>query len=125
MQPSGLWHVSLAQKDLVKQAGLKEEDFEFMFTHFLYKDRKVIISHIYDKHLVVSMEGKEDDDLKRLMDGFSKVVEYKPFCKYNLMTGKGSKAPILPTYEWDKVDPTKRFKELSQKKDISDLVRFK
>jgi hypothetical protein len=125
IQPSGLWHVSLAQKDLIEQAGLKEEDFEHMFTHFLYKDRKVIISHIYNQHLVVSMEGKEDDDLKRLMDAFSTVVAYKPFCKYNILPEKGSKAPILPTYEWDKVDSNGRFKELSQKKNISDLVRFK
>ncbi|MCX6774503.1 MAG: hypothetical protein NTY99_00215 [DPANN group archaeon] len=122
IQPSGLWHVSLAQKDLIEQAGLKEEDFEFMFTHFLYKDRKVIISHIYNQHLVVSMEGKEDDDLKRLMDAFSVVVAYKPFCKYNL--NMGGKAPILPTYEWDKADPKGRFDELSKKPNIADLVKI-
>ena len=125
IQPSGLWHISLAQKDLVEQAGLKEEDFEHMFAYFLYKDRKVIISHEYEKHLVVSMEGKEDADLNQLMGAFSKVVGYKPFCKYNLMPEKESKAPILQTYEWDKVDSNGRFKELSQKKNISDLVRFK
>ena len=124
IQGNGLWHVTLVQKDLVEQAGLNEKDFEYEFTHFKYKGRPVIISHTHNQHLVVSMEGQEDADLKRVIDAFSTVVEYKPFCKYNLLPEKGSKAPILPTYEWDKIDPEGRQKELTQNNNIADLVRF-
>lgn len=121
---SGLWHIVLAEKDLIEQADLNPDDFEQHFGFFKYKNRSVIISHANGQHLVVSMEGKEDADLNLLMESFSKVVEYKPFCKYNLLPSEGSKAPILPTYEWDKVDPNGRFDELSHKLNIADLVRF-
>ena len=121
---NGLWHVTLAEKDLVEQAGLNPDDFEQDFGFFRYKNRRVIISHPYGQHLVVSMEGRENADLNTLMESFSKVVEYKPFCKYNLLPQKRSKAPILPTYEWDKVDPNGRYDELSKKTNLADLVRI-
>jgi hypothetical protein len=124
IQSNGLWHVTLVENDLVGQAGLNPEDFEQDFGFFRYKSRRVIISHIHGAHLVVSMEGKEDSDLIQLMDSFSTVVEYKPFCKYKIMPGEESKAPILPTYEWDKIDPDSRFEELSKKPNYSDLVRI-
>jgi hypothetical protein len=120
---NGLWHVVLAEEDLVKQAGLNPADFEQDFGFFKYKNRPVVISHTYGQHLVVSMEGKEDADFNQLIESFSKVVEYKPFCKYNLRL-QGSKIPSLPTYEWDKVNPTERFEELSRKSNIEDLVRI-
>ena len=122
LQKNGLWHILLVENDLVNQAGLDQNDFEQDFGFFKYKGRAVIISHTYREHLVVSIEGKEDEDLKKLMDSFSKVVEYKPFCKYNLHSQARSKAQILPTYEWDKVNPKGRLDELSKKEDISDLV---
>lgn len=126
---NGLWHIVLARDDLIKQAGLNEKDLETDLMCLRYKGRTVIISHEYRKELVVSMEGKEDEDLRTLIGGFSKVVGYKPSCKYNLRTQLSGKNPgslpfYLPTYEWDKVDPKKRFNELKQKKSISDLVRI-
>ena len=124
IQRSGLYHVTLAEKDLVEQAGLNPDDFEQDFGFFRYKNRRVIISHIYDQHLVVSMEGKEDTDLNQLMESFSKVVEYKPFCRYNILPEEGSRVPILPTYEWDKVNPNGRYDKLSNKPNIADLVRI-
>ena len=124
IQSNGLYHVTLAEKDLVEQTGLNPDDFEQDFGFFRYKDRRVIISHTYGQHLVVSMEGKENADLNQLMESFSKVVEYKPFCKYNILPEEGSKAPILPTYEWDKVDPNGRYDELSNKPNLADLVRI-
>ena len=84
IQRNGLWHITLAERDLVEQAGLNQEDFEQDFGFFRYKDRPVIMSHIFDQHLVVSMEGKEDEDMEALMEGFSNVVGYQPFCKYIL-----------------------------------------
>ena len=87
IQDSGLWHVTLAEEDLIRQAGLKKEDF------------------------------------KALMAGLSKVIGYKPFCKYALGVQKGKKSASLPTYEWDKKDKNGRFKELKEKSNIADLVR--
>lgn len=124
IQSNGLYHIILAEKDLVEQAGLNPEDFEQDFGFFRYKDRRVIISHTYDQHLVVSMEGREDSDLSQLMESFSKVVEYKPFCKYKILPEKGSKVPILPTYEWDKIDSDGRYNELSNKPNIANLARI-
>lgn len=117
------WALVWAQNDLVKQGGLNEKDFEYVITHFKYKGRRVIISHIYNQHLVVSVEGKEDADFTQLMGAFSKVVEYEPFCKYNLHF-KEKKVPILPTYEWEKFDVDGRLDELSKKSSIADLVRI-
>ena len=125
IQNNGLWHVTLAEDDLVEKAGLNREDFEQDFRFFRYKGRIVVISHTHNKHLVVSMEGSEDADLNKLMGAFSTVVEYQPFCKYLLLPEKGSKAPALPTYEWDKVDPEGRYKELSAKPTTSNLTRLK
>jgi len=124
IQASGLWHVTLAERDLVGQAGLNPDDFEQDFGSFRYKGRRVIMSHTYGQHLVVSMEGREDEDLNQLMRSFSKVVRYEPFCKYNLLPEEGSKAPVLLTYEWDKVDFEGRFDELSKKSSIASLVRI-
>ncbi len=124
IQGNGLWHVTLAGRDLIEQAGLNQEDFEQDFGFFKYKGRPVIISHIFNQHLVVSIEGKEDENMRTLMEGFSKVIGYQPFCKYTLMLSNRSKAPPLPTYEWDKVDPNSRYEELSKKETTSDLTRL-
>ena len=123
IQSNGLWHVSLVQRDLIEQAGLKEDDFDNFFTHFEYKGRTVIISHQYKQHLVVSMEGEEDNDFKELMDGFSKTVEYEPFCKYILRVESPNSVPLL-TYEWDKIDSDERYEELGKKSTTSDLKRL-
>ena len=124
IQRNGLWHVTLVEKDLIEQAGLNQDNFEQDFGFFKYKEKPVIISHTFNEHLVVSMEGEENEDMKTLMDGFSKVVGYNPFCKYILMPSDGSRALPLPTYEWDKVNPNSRYDELSSKKTTSNLVRL-
>ena len=124
IQNNGLWHITLAEEDLVTQAGLNLDDFEQDFGFFRYKKRPVIISHTFNQHLVVSMEGAEDSDMRNLMEGFSKVVGYQPFCKYMLNPSNGSKSPPLRTYEWDKVDPDSRYEELSKKETASDLTRL-
>jgi hypothetical protein len=54
--------------------------------------------------LLVSMQRYD----QQLVDAFSKVVEYKPFCKYVEPDSK------LITVEWDKKDPKGRFAELQQ-----------
>ncbi|MBR9691328.1 hypothetical protein GOV06_00935 [Candidatus Woesearchaeota archaeon] len=121
LQSSGLWHVVSASNDLIEQAGLDADDIEPDLGFFRYKKREVIISHIYDQHLVVSIQGKEDNDARTLMDAFSAIVEYKPFCKYTL---KLEDAPPLLTYEWDKQSPDERYKELTEKDNIENLVKI-
>jgi hypothetical protein len=122
LQNNGLWHITLVEEDLINQAGFKRQDFEQDFGFFRYKQRKVIISHIYGEHLVVSMEGKDDKDLKEFVGGLSKVVRYKPFCKYLLSV---KDCPELPTYEWDKIAPKARYEELGKQSNVSDLVKLK
>lgn len=124
IQKNGLWHVTLVERDLVEQAGLNQDDFEQDFGFFRYKDRPVVISHIFDQHLVVSVEGEEDDDMKVLMDGFSKVVGYRPFCKYIFSSSNNGKLLSLLTYEWDKADPDSRYQELSNKQTTLDLTKL-
>jgi len=123
IQRNGLWHLTLVYKDLIDQGGISEEDLEYRLTNLTYKKRKVVISNIYNEHLVVSLEGEDDEDTKNLMNAFSKVVEYQPFCKYNL--NLGGKNISLPTYEWDKIDSEGRFEELKKKKNIEGLVLLK
>lgn len=124
IQRNGLWHVALVERDLVEQAGLNSKDFEQDFGFFRYKGRPVIISHIFNEHLVVSMEGEEDEDMKTLIGGFSKVVGYQPFCKYTLMFKDESKVPQLLTHEWDRTNPDSRYRELSKKETNSGLTRL-
>ncbi len=121
IQSNGLWHITLVEKDLVNQAGLNPDAFKQDLGFFRYMGRPVAISHIFNNHLVVSMEGEDDGDLAKLVNGFSKVIEYKPFCKYVLNLEEGSSAPPLPTYEWDKINPKNRFEELKQKENVSSL----
>tara|TARA_Y100000310_G_C20289641_1_gene626590 strand:- start:65 stop:439 length:375 start_codon:yes stop_codon:yes gene_type:complete len=120
LQSNGLWHLSLARQDLIDQGGLKENDLEWMFNHITYKDRKIVISHIANQELVVSMEGKEDEDFTSLITGFSKVVGYDPFCKYTLNLESTSTL----TYEWDKIDPDSRYTELSTRENVTELSRL-
>ena len=116
IQQNGLWHLTLAYHNLIDQGGISEEDLGYELINLTYKKRKVVISHIYNEHLVVSLEGEDNEDTKNLMNAFSKVVEYQPFCKYNLKLG--IKNISLPTYEWDKIDSEGRFRELKEKKKL-------
>jgi len=124
IQRNGLWHITLAEKDLVEQAGLNQEDFEQDFGFFRYKGRAVVISHTFDEHLVVSMEGEDNGDMKSLMNGFSTVIGYQPFCKYIFTRIVEGGTSSMLTYEWDKVSPDGRYDELSSKQNISGLVRL-
>ncbi len=125
LQSRGLWHVTLIERDLIEQAGLNPADFRQEFGCFRYRDKPVIVSHIVGRELVVSREGWDDNDLAQLVNGFSKVVEYNPFCKYLLkLELPGKNIPGLTTYEWDKINPEARFKELSETPSVTNLVRI-
>lgn len=122
LSSGGRWNVALARTDLIEKAGLNENDLTWEVTHLKYKGRRMRISHIYGQHLVISMEGKEDDDFKKIIDSFTKVVEYFPFCRYDLDFG-AEVIPAFPTYEWDRVNSNSRFSELEVKANVSSLRR--
>lgn len=123
IQTNRLWHQSLIVKDLVEQAGFDEKDITWKLTYVEYKGRPIIVSHIFNEHMVVSIKGKDDEDFRSLREGLSKIVGYKPFCKYDLIIGNDITIS-LPTYEWDKIDPESRYQELSIKENISGLVKI-
>lgn len=54
------------------------------------------------------------------MGGFFRVVDYKPFCKYTLNVD----GYVLPTYEWDKINPEARFKELQTEDNVRGLTKL-
>jgi hypothetical protein len=72
------------------------------------------ITWAHNTYLLVTMSQNE----KELIEAFSKVVEYKPFCQYL----EDSKETLV-TFEWDKIDPTGRFEEL-QKKPVRELQKL-
>lgn len=78
-----------------------------------YQGNRFFITWIKDAFLLLTMQ-KHSEELVR---GFTKVVEYDPFCKYSEENG-------LVTVEWDKVDPEKRYRELENqgKKELTRIV---
>jgi hypothetical protein len=76
---------------------------------FYYQEKPFTVTWSKDRFLLVSME-KDDNDLRRLVRAFSIVVGYEPFCTYK----EPYENPPLWTYEWDKVEPEKRFEEIKK-----------
>lgn len=68
------------------------------------------ITWVYNKFLLLSSA----EHSQPLVDAFSKVVGYQPFCRY-FRDG-------VVTIEWDKVDPLSRLQELQQITEIHDLT---
>ncbi len=123
LKPNGFWYPELVQRDLIKQAGLDERDFQQVSGFFKYKGRRVVLEHIFDEKLVVSMEGEDDETMKSLIHGFSEIVQYAPFCKYLLNSPFDSQEPVW-TYEWNRANPDSRYEELSSNKLVSSLNKI-
>jgi len=66
--------------------------------------------------LMITMR-QDNATLTRLVDAFSKIVEYKPFCKYTDFGG-------MKTYEWAKEDAKERYIEISEDISKRNLVRL-
>ena len=64
--------------------------------------------------LIVSLYGQEEE---KIIPFFSKLMGYKPFCKYLYKTNDKASA----TYEWDKKDPLSRQKELEEDVNVYEL----
>lgn len=77
---------------------------------------RFMLTWVPDHLMMISLLRDEPE----LIEAFSTVVEYRPFCKYRHKTTEQ-----LTTYEWDKEDPEGRFEKLQQDPDIMDLQLLK
>lgn len=112
------WHWYSVLDDLVRQGGLVKEEVQWSFSDpgiFLYKRKPLIMTWAKDQYLLVTME-RDDEDFARVVNAFTRVVEYGPFCKYVDPENN------MPTYEWDKINPEERFRALQKEK--RDLVKI-
>ena len=73
-----------------------------------------VITWAYNIYLLLTMSQNEP----QLIEAFSKVLEYKPFCQYL----EDSEITLI-TFEWEKVDPIGRFEEL-QKNQVKELQKL-
>lgn len=70
------------------------------------------ITWVYGKFLLLTAPVYSQP----LVDAFTAVVGYKPFCQYQRND--------MVTVEWDKTDPIGRFIELQKKAAVSNLIMF-
>lgn len=103
------WNWYNVQKDLIEQGGLEDKELTIdplsVNAHGCggtYKGNPFYITWVPDTFLLVT--AKEYS--QKLIDAFSKVVEYEPFVKYK----EPDDGTI--TIEWDKHDPQGRYQEL-------------
>jgi len=124
IKADGYWSNKLAECDLVNQAGLNRDDFQQEPGYFLYLNRKVIMSHSYNDYLIVSMIGKEDSVFKKLIDSYSTIIGYDPFCKYLKFVKTEVGNVDLWTYEWNSQDLETRVTDLNLEDTVSNLIRI-
>ncbi len=107
------WHPDNISKDLEKQGGLPGVliDILSINEHGCAGDTlqgtRFYITWIKDVFLLVSMSQEEP----KLIEAFARIVEYRPFCRYE---GKTDNGTSVITYEWDKKDPNGRYVELQE-----------
>lgn len=70
------------------------------------------VSWVLDSLMILSLSQEQ----MSLVEAFSRVLEYRPFCCYIDVNG-------LLTFEWDKLDPDGRFCEL-QNEEVKDLQKI-
>jgi len=77
-----------------------------------YDGNRFYVRWAYKASLILSMKQFS----QKLVDAFSKVLGYKPFCRYNC---DGS-----VIVEWDKIYPAAAFESLREEKGITNIVRL-
>ena len=121
----GIWYPAEIESDLVLQGGLDLRDLERRGGEFMYKGAPVMVSHSANEAMIVTRQGEEDDDLTRLIDAFSRIVEYKPFCKYTIHPNvEGLFIPVLSTHHWGKKNHEQTLMELRATPEIKEIVRL-
>jgi len=113
------WSDGLLLNELIEKGGLNEDDIKLSSPDrglFLYKE-KIFFKYGNKKSFIVVTET-DDRNFKKILDIFSVIVGYQPFCKYTEPTAKR-----IVTYEWDR-DPKSRYQELVKEgaKDLTLLI---
>lgn len=108
------WHWYNVMADLQEQGGLKGVIIDPLTVDKhgcggSIGDNPFYITWLHEKLLLVTMETFS----KQLVDAFARVVEYKPFCRYE--------RDGMVTVEWDKVSPQSRFEELQHETEVQNL----
>ena len=106
-----IWHWPDIKNDLVKQGGLEAKEIT-IDSHSVedhrysgsYKSNVFHVNWAKDVLLIIAMEKFD----QALINAFTKVVEYKPFCRYT------SKESGLITFEWNKKVSKQRFAILQE-----------
>jgi hypothetical protein len=120
----GIWTWAAIMMDLKEQGGLEEvyvDPFSVQ-PHFCageYNRKVFTVSWSFKRLLMVSM--KVEEYAPELIEAFSKVVEYRPFCKY--LEKAGGKIPMV-TVEWAKNDAEARFAELQEKEARGEIEKL-
>lgn len=123
-----VWKAANVKKDLLSKGGLVKKFLEFSICQ-----KPLLYLAVYDgryDHVAFRMRWVKDNFLvlmserrsNALIDAFSSVLGYNPFCSYCFISYPEELLPY--TVEWNKKDCDKRFKELasdSQKKDLQNL----
>ncbi|MFH1710716.1 MAG: hypothetical protein ABH840_00220 [Nanoarchaeota archaeon] len=111
------WHWNNVQKDLVEQGGLEDKevmiDPSSVHAHGCKGEYRGNQFHItWVANVLLLLTSKEYN--QTLVDAFSKVVDYKPFVRYQEPSGE-------ITTEWDNLNPKKRYDEIwhEGKRDIT------
>lgn len=107
-----VWVPEDMEKDL-RATGLLEDFFFLIHTNMAGWSRctglcgagnPMWINWVADKHLIVCMKTYH----QRMIDAFSAVVGYKPFCKYRYQGDEGS----LWVTEWSKEEYSERIQQI-------------
>lgn len=72
---------------------------------------------VFHPWMIVSLCGQGEEKVITLLTEF---MGYQPFCKYRYK----NKQEVSMTYEWEKENPTERFKELSEEDNVCELIKI-
>jgi hypothetical protein len=117
------WPVNNVTLDLVVKGGLEKDCLELTndgFDSYLavhngsYKGNGFTMRWEHERFLLVRLE-KEDD---KLIDAFSKILGQQPLARYVF----DDKKPV--TFEWESVNPEKRYGQLESDTRKTELIRI-
>ncbi len=111
------WHWQNVMSDLREQGALKDVvidpwSVEAYGCGGQLGDNFFFITWVHNQFLLVSMERFSQP----LVDAFTRVVEYQPFCRYE--------RDGMVTVEWDKNDPHGRLEDLQRESTVTHLARL-
>ncbi len=109
------WHWYSVMSDLKEQMGLDGVVIDPLSVREhgcggQYEGNQFYITWVYNQFLLVTMQRLSQP----LVEAFSRVVEYQPFCRYD--------RDGMVTVEWDKNNPIGRLAVLQAERAITNLV---